>query len=49
MSRSLRLSHLVIALFYLKADEPPWSRKLWRKSYVFQNKAKICAKGAPQL
>jgi len=25
---SLRLSHLVFALFCLKADEPLWSRKL---------------------
>jgi len=46
---SLRLSHLVFALFYLKADEPLWSRKLWSKSYVFQNKAKICAKGDPLI
>jgi len=44
---SLRLLHLVFALFCLKADEPLWSRKLWRKSYVFQNKAKIYAKGGP--
>jgi len=46
-SPSLRLSHLVFALFYLNADEPLWSRKLWSKSYVFQNKANICAKGGP--
>jgi len=37
----LRLSHLVFALFCLKADEPLWNRKLWSKSYVFQNKAKM--------
>jgi len=43
MSRgsSLRLSHLVFALFCLKADELLWSCKLWSKSYVFQNKAKV--------
>jgi len=44
---SLSPSHLVFALFCLKADEPLWSRKLWSKSYVFQNKAKICAKVGP--
>jgi len=44
---TLRLSRIVFALFCLKADEPLWSRKLWSKSYVFQNKAKICAKGVP--
>jgi len=38
---------LVFALFCLKADEPLWSRKLWSKSYVFQNKAEICAKEGP--
>jgi len=43
---SLRLSHLVFALFCLKADEPLWSRKLWSTSYDVQNKAKIWGKGA---
>jgi len=38
---SSRLSHLVFALFCLKADEPLWSRKLWRKSYVFQSKTEM--------
>jgi len=38
---SLRLSHLVFALFCLKAGELLWSHKLWSKSYVFQNKAKV--------
>jgi len=37
---------LVFALFCLKADEPLWSRKLWSKSYVFQNKAKNVSKGS---
>jgi len=41
------IAHLYLALFCLKADEPLWSHKLWSKSYVFQNKAKICAKGGP--
>jgi len=35
---------LCIVLF--KPDQPLWSCKLWRKSYVYQSKAKICAKGA---
>jgi len=42
----LRLSYLVFALLCLKANEPPWNRTLWSKSYVFQNKAKMCARGA---
>jgi len=33
-------------LFCLKADEPLWSRKLWSKSDVFQNKAKNVRKRA---
>jgi len=42
---SLRLLHLVFALFCLIADEPLWSCKLWNKLYVFQNKANIVPKG----
>ena len=31
----------------LKTNEPLWSRTLWSKSYVFQNKAKMYARGDP--
>jgi len=37
---------LSFCIVFLKVDEPLWSRKLWSKSYVFQNKAKNVPKAA---